>query len=180
MKNSIRLRALENKDLRFVHSLNNNRSIMSYWFEEPYESFDELEDLYGKHIHDNTERRFIAEYCGTDNSEAVSIGLVELIEIDYVHRKAEFQIIIAPGYQGKGHARTLIKSALDYAFTILNLNKVYLVVAVENEKAIHLYRHSGFIEEARLVQEYFTNGEYRDVLRMYIMQDDYLRLIATD
>ncbi len=177
MKSSIRLRALEKKDLRFVHSLNNNRSIMSYWFEEPYESFDELEDLYGKHIHDNTERRFVAEHTATESNEAESIGLVELIEIDYVHRKTEFQIIIAPGHQGKGHARALIKSALDYAFTILNLNKVYLVVAVENEKAIHLYEQTGFIEEGRMIQEYFTNGHYCDVLRMYILQRDYLNKI---
>ncbi len=27
------LRALERNDLRFVHELNNNQSIMSYWFE---------------------------------------------------------------------------------------------------------------------------------------------------
>ncbi len=71
MKSSIRLRALEKKDLRFVHSLNNNRSIMSYWFEEPYESFDELEDLYGKHIHDNTERRFVAELTATPELSGV-------------------------------------------------------------------------------------------------------------
>ncbi|MGO1535176.1 MAG: spermidine acetyltransferase, partial [Halomonas sp.] len=49
----LKLRALERNDLRFVHELNNNQSIMSYWFEEPYESFDELEELYNKHIHDN-------------------------------------------------------------------------------------------------------------------------------
>lgn len=42
----LRLRALERKDLRFIHNLNNNRSIMAYWFEEPYESFTELEVLY--------------------------------------------------------------------------------------------------------------------------------------
>lgn len=42
----LKLRALERNDLRFVHELNNNQSIMSYWFEEPYESFDELEELY--------------------------------------------------------------------------------------------------------------------------------------
>ncbi len=32
---------------------------MSYWFEEPYEAFVELQDLYDEHIHDQGERRFI-------------------------------------------------------------------------------------------------------------------------
>lgn len=82
MNNEIRLRALEQTDLRFIHQLNNNRAIMSYWFEEPYESFYELEELYRKHIHDSTERRFIAE-----NNDKESIGLVELVEINSIHRK---------------------------------------------------------------------------------------------
>lgn len=169
MNHVLFLRALERSDLRFVHELNNNQSIMSYWFEEPYESFDELEELYNKHIHDNAERRFIAE-----DSAGAAIGLVELIEIDYIHRSAEFQIIITPDHQGKGFARSLIRQALHYSFTILNIHKVFLIVAVENVKAIHLYEESGFIEEGHLVQEFFINGRYRDVKRMYILQDTYL------
>ena len=169
MTANIKLRALEKEDLRFIHRLNNNRTIMNYWFEEPYESFGELKDLYNEHIHDNSERRFIAI-----NRDQESIGLVELIEIDYIHRNSEFTIIIAPEHQGNGYARSLIKSALDYAFTILNLHKVYLHVALENEKAIHLYKECGFTEEGRLIEEVFTNGRYSDVLRMYILQEQYL------
>ncbi len=50
----VRLRPLEREDLRFVHQLDNNASVMRYWFEEPYEAFVELSDLYDKHIHDQT------------------------------------------------------------------------------------------------------------------------------
>ena len=59
MNHSIRLRPLEREDLRSVHLLNNNAAIMRYWFEEPYETFDELSALYDAHVHDQTERRFI-------------------------------------------------------------------------------------------------------------------------
>ena len=163
------LRALERSDLRFIHELNNNQSVMSYWFEEPYESFDELEELYNKHIHDNAERRFVVQ-----DAAGVAIGLVELIEIDYIHRSAEFQIIVAPEYQGRGYARSMIHQTLGYSFTILNLHKVYLIVAVENTRAVHLYRDCGFIEEGHLVQEFFINGRYRDVKRMYVLQEAYL------
>ncbi len=168
MDSTIRLRALEQTDLRFIHEMNNNRSIMAYWFEEPYESFFELEELFRKHIHDNTERRFIAE-----NEDQQPVGLVELVEINTIHRNAEFQIIIAPKYQGFGYARTLINKALNYAFTILNLHKVYLSVAVNNEKAIHLYEKCGFKEEGQLIEEIFVNGKYMDVKRMYILQSNY-------
>ena len=163
------LRALERGDLRFIHDQVNNRNVMAYWFEEPYESFDELEELYSRHIHDNAERRFVVE-----NTKKELIGLVELIEIDYIHRRAEFQIIIAPNHQGKGFARTCINKALDYSFSIFNLHKIYLSVAVENEKALHLYQQCGFAEEGHLIGEFFIEGQYRDVKRMYILQADYL------
>ena len=71
----MKLRALEYSDLLFVHELNNEYSIMSYWFEEPYEAFIELSDLYEKHIHDQSERRFIAE------SEGTKVGLVSWLKL---------------------------------------------------------------------------------------------------
>ncbi len=165
----IGLRALERDDLKFVHGLNNNRRVMRYWFEEPYESYVELEELYLKHIHDQSERRFIIE-LGADEA----VGLVELVEIDYIHRRAEFQIIIAPEYQGRGYAKPATLAALDYAFKVLNLHKVYLLVAVENNIALNVYQECDFVEEARLIDEFFVDGSYKDAIRMYRTQSSFL------
>jgi len=167
----VRLRPLEREDLRFVHELDNNESVMHYWFEEPYEAFFELCDLYEKHIHDQSERRFVAEYDHTP------IGLVELVDINHIHRRAEFQIIIAPEFQGRGYAREATRLAVEYAFAILNLHKVYLVVDVDNAPAIHVYQQQGFQEEGLLRQEYFAAGHYCDVIRMALFQQDFLKLM---
>nr|P0DKR8.1 RecName: Full=Spermidine N(1)-acetyltransferase; Short=SAT; AltName: Full=Spermidine/spermine N(1)-acetyltransferase; Short=SSAT [Wigglesworthia glossinidia endosymbiont of Glossina brevipalpis] len=163
----IKLRPLERDDLTFIHQLDNNASVMRYWFEEPYEAFVELTDLYDKHIHDQSERRFIIEYS------SYKVGLVELVEINYIHRRAEFQIIIDPNYQGKGYAVSATKLAINYAFSILNLYKLYLVVDESNEKAIHIYLKLGFIIEGRLIHEFFSNGKYRDVIRMCVFQNNF-------
>lgn len=165
---TIKLRPLEREDLRFVHQLDNNANVMRYWFEEPYEAFVELADLYDKHIHDQSERRFVVEH---DKNKA---GLVELVEINHVHRRAEFQIIIAPNFQGKGLATKAIRLALDYGFSVLNLYKLYLIVDEENSKAIHLYEKLGFEKEGILHHEFFINGKYRNTLRMCIFQHSYL------
>ena len=159
---SVKLRPLEREDLRYVHQLDNNASVMRYWFEEPYEAFVELSDLYDKHIHDQSERRFVVECDGE------KAGLVELVEINHVHRRAEFQIIISPEYQGKGLATRAAKLAMDYGFTVLNLYKLYLIVDKENEKAIHIYRKLGFSVEGELMHEFFINGQYRNAIRVYI------------
>ncbi|QGG80098.1 spermidine N1-acetyltransferase [Litorivicinus lipolyticus] len=170
----IQLRALERDDLPFVHGLNNDMRLMRFWFEEPYESFLELEELYLKHIHDQSERRFIAHQGGH------RVGLVELIEITTVHRRCEFQIIVSPTYQGQGIGTDITSQALDYAFKVLNLNKVYLVVSVENPAARHIYEAIGFVEEGRLVAEFFVNGRYVDAIRMYRLQQDYLQSTAAN
>ena len=164
----VRLRPLEREDLAFVHQMDNNASIMRYWFEEPYEAFIELSDLYDKHIHDQSERRFIVESDGT------KVGLVELVEINHIHRRAEFQIIIAPAHQGHGFASRAAGLATDYAFSVLNLYKLYLIVDIENEKAIHIYKKLGFHTEGKLIDEFFVNGEYRTAIRMCIFQPEYL------
>lgn len=164
---SLRLRALEREDLPFVHGLTNNWQIMSYWFEEPYEALVELQDLYDRHIHDTRERRFVIEVDGERG------GLVELVEIDYIHRKAEFQIIVHPAFQGRGLAARATRAALDYAFGVLNLHKVYLEVDVENDRAVQAYERVGFVIEGRLREEYFAAGRYRDAFRMAILQRDH-------
>ena len=63
---------------------------------------------------------------------------------------------------------------MDYAFTVLNLYKLYLIVDTENKKAIHVYTKLGFEVEGELKHEFFSNGEYRNALRMCRFQNDYL------
>ncbi|MEK4424920.1 spermidine N1-acetyltransferase [Solibacillus sp. FSL K6-1523] len=168
MTGKVQLRPLEREDLRFVHSLNNNALVMSYWFEEPYEAFVELQDLYDKHIHAQGERRFIVEKNGE------MLGLVELIEIDYIHRRTEFQIIIDPRFQGQGYAKIATSLAMDYAFLVLNMHKLYLIVDKSNDVAIHVYKKAGFQVEAEFKNEFFVEGQYRDIIRMCIFQEEYL------
>lgn len=164
-ENLASLRPLERSDLHFVHTLNNNRSVMGYWFEEPYESFVELEQLYNKHIHDQSERRFIVE-----NKSHEPVGMVELVEIDHLHRRAEFLVMIAPHFQGKGFAKAATNMAINYAFRGLNLYKIYLLVDVDNIPAIHIYESFGFQREGVLVDEYFSDGRYHSVIRMCLFQ----------
>jgi diamine N-acetyltransferase len=170
---AIRLRALERDDLPFVHDLTNDSKIMSYWFSEPFEALVELQDIYDRHVHDMRERRFIIEH--RDDAEiGTRVGIVELVQIDHIHRSTEFQIIVDPSQQGRGYAKVATQLALDYAFAVLNLHKVYLIVDVVNAGAIHIYEKTGFLTEGTLRDEFFADGRYRDALRMSMLQDEYL------
>ncbi len=172
---TLALRPLERQDLRFVHELNNDAKIMRYWFEEPYETFSELSQLYDRHVHDQRERRFVA----VDPQDEL-VGLVELIELDYIHRRGEFQIIIAPQCQGRGYAGQATRLAIEYAFKVLNMRKLYLIVDTSNAAAIHVYEKCGFQHEAELKEEFFGNGAYHNAYRMCIFQRDYFERTQTN
>ncbi|WP_306795477.1 GNAT family N-acetyltransferase, partial [Bacillus thuringiensis] len=71
----------------------------------------------------------------------------------------EFQIMIDPHYQGNGYARETTCLAMHYAFSVLNLHKLYLVVNTTNEKAIHIWvslpipRKGGMIQNIPFMQK---------------------------
>ncbi|MFC0315947.1 GNAT family N-acetyltransferase [Gordonia phosphorivorans] len=162
------LRTLERADLPFVHGLFNDPEVVRYWFVEPTYSLAAMEDRYSQRIHDESERRFVIDDAGR------RCGIVELVNIDVRHRHCEFQIIVAPDAQGNGYAGIATRSVLRYAFAILNMHKVYLLVDNANAAAIHVYEKAGFRSEGVLREEYFADGAYQDVTRMAIFQRDFL------
>lgn len=167
MTGKVTLRPLEKEDIDFMHCLTNNPDVMSFWFEEAYNSKAKLEEMYMKNKENSHERLFILER----NQER--LGFVALYFIDPIHRKAEFAIMIDPMHQGLGYAGEGTRLAIDYAFTVLNLNKLYLIVDEVNDKAKHIYKKKGFKEEAVLKEEYFVNGSYHDAVMMSMFQKEY-------
>lgn len=169
MPETLTLHVLEKDDLPFLHRLYNNTDIMRYWFEEPYCSLAQLEDMFNKSIRSEHVRQFILK------KDSEKLGYIGFYNIERIHRKAEFGIMIDPKYQGKGFASIAMELAIDYAFSTLNLHKFYLIVDKENEKAIHIYKKAGFQVEAELKDEFFVNGSYHDVFMMSIFQSEYMQ-----
>lgn len=168
MQKEITLRTYEQEDINFVHRLVNDKNIMSYWFEEAYQSRASLEEIFQK----GKDRDDVRSFIITDGKE--QIGFVQLLFIDLIHRKAEFAIMIDPKQQGNGYASKATELAIDYAFRTLNLHKLYLLVDETNEKAIHIYKKYGFKADAVLREEFFVNGTYRNAVIMNMFQRDYL------
>lgn len=106
-------------------------------------------------------------------SQAI-VGAVYLVNIDWVNRSAEFAIWIGDkAEQGKGAGGFATANMLAHAFKDLNLHRIYLTVLASNGRAIGLYRKFGFIEEGRLRQAVYKNGEYVGLLQMSILSQEY-------
>lgn len=101
------------------------------------------------------------------------IGNIELSNIDLVHRRAEFKIIIDKAYHGKGYGTEAATLVLCHAFGVLNLHKVYLSLNSKNKPALKLYEKLGFVQEGVLRQALLKNGVWSDIIMMGILSEEF-------
>ncbi len=102
------------------------------------------------------------------------IGSCGLFHFDNEARTCEIGIGIGdPAYRGHGYGRDAIQVLLRYTFRIRNLRKVWLTVNGNNERAIRSYKACGFVEEGRLRQHVWNDGQYIDLVYMAILRDQW-------
>ncbi|WP_202710283.1 GNAT family N-acetyltransferase [Sporosalibacterium faouarense] len=125
-----------------------------------YENQKEMKDTYNFAIEDLEKGIYIGG-CGVNT-------------VDWKNSVAIVGIFIGHSdYRGKGYGTDAMKILLDFIFNEMNMNKVQLNVYSFNERAIKSYRKNRFVEEGRLRQRIFRNGEYHDEVIMGILRDEY-------
>lgn len=102
-------------------------------------------------------------YDAVIEADGKPVGLIGLLSIDHKNKKAEYYVTIGErDYLGKGVARRASKLLLEYAFSGLGLNRVYLYVETENTSAVRSYEGIGFKREGVLKNDLFSKGRYVD------------------
>ncbi|MBN8855704.1 MAG: hypothetical protein BGO55_22995 [Sphingobacteriales bacterium 50-39] len=82
----------------------------------------------------------------------------------------ELGVSVHPAFQGLSIGRQLLDSLIQWAQNNPAIEKIFLNVFATNQKAIRLYKDLGFREEGRFIKAIKqSDGEYVDVLQMYIM-----------
>lgn len=99
------------------------------------------------------------------------VGNIRVSFINYVNRTCMMGIMIGEkSGRGKGYGTKACSLVIDYVFSTLNLNKIWLYVLDDNEAAKKMYHNLGFVVEGKLVQHFFKNGRYQDLLIMSIFR----------
>jgi RimJ/RimL family protein N-acetyltransferase len=112
-------------------------------------------------------------------SEEKLIGFCFLKNFHPVHRFVELEqfFIGEKKFRQNGHGRDAMDVVLDYSFTELNLNRLWLLIYLYNQGAVRFYEKCGFLKEGVLRQVQFSMGEYHDGLIMGILKKDWLAKI---
>lgn len=116
-----------------------------------------------------TEAWFEKNKDRTDRYDAVievdgtPVGLIGLLSVDHTNKKAEYYVTLGEReYLGRGIAGRASRLLLEYAFTELGLNRVYLHTEVDNTAAIRSYERIGFHQEGLLKNDLFSKGRFVD------------------
>ena len=103
------------------------------------------------------------------------VGLIGLLDIDQKNKKAEYYITIGSHeFKRKGIATVASNLILEYAFHVLNLNKVYLNVDADNAMACALYEKIGMRCEGEFLEDLWHRDAFIDRKRYAILRNQFL------
>jgi [ribosomal protein S5]-alanine N-acetyltransferase len=133
-------------------------------------SHESMESYFAQHSSAGNEVFLAVCLCDNDRH----IGNVKLGSINWIHRRAEFGIVIgAKDCWNKGYGTEATVLLIDYAFRRLNLHKVMLGVVETNHAAIKIYEKIGFKVEGRLREQLYVDGRYRDNILMGALPQEF-------
>lgn len=116
------------------------------------------------------------EFEFIDPVDSAIIGYGGIHQINWIPRSGELRILIgSTAHWNRGFGKAAIRKMLEYSFSILNLNRVWLGVSSENSSARGLYVSAGFREEGVLREEFYKHGRYIDIVRMSILRTEWER-----
>jgi RimJ/RimL family protein N-acetyltransferase len=102
------------------------------------------------------------------------IGQIDLFSINWRLRSAEMGMVIgSEKNRGRGVGVEAISLILEYAFTILGLNRVELEVAAENTRAKRCYQKAGFLLEGVKRKAFMVDGQYTDLVLMSVLAGEW-------
>lgn len=103
----------------------------------------------------------------------IHIGNVSLSEIDLVNRSAEIAGVMASGYSGNNYMSAGMYFMIEHAFLKMNLNRVWCGTPEKHEAMKRVAVKLGMQPEGRLREAFYYKGEYIDVIRYSILQNEF-------
>ncbi len=166
----ITLRAITRDDLpHYLTWLNNSEVIYHLSPMLPMNLEDETE-WYERQRKDETSQQFAIVI----NDGEQLIGSAGLMDISYRQQQAELGIFIGDkNHWNQGYGREAIQLLLHFAFTEMNLHRVFLRVDASHRAAIRCYQNCGFKEEGLMRDAVYHHGHFEDQFLMSILRSEY-------
>ncbi len=101
------------------------------------------------------------------------IGAIGLGNVNRQDRNAEVGYWLGKDFRRRGYATEAMQLVLRFAFSELNLARVYAVVHQDNVESFGLLEKCGFTKEGVWRRASFLEGSFRDVFAYGILMDEF-------
>ena len=101
------------------------------------------------------------------------IGNVNLYAFSDSNRRCDVGYALNRGYWGLGYLGEAMTVALDYAFTVLDLNRIEADIDPRNEASAKLLERKCFQKEGYLRERWIVNGEICDTVFYGLLRRDW-------
>ena len=164
---NIFLRALELEDINYLFSIENNEK---YWSisdsQIPFSKY--LLNRYLKNsdmdIYEAKQLRLVI----TDFKN-ITIGLIDLFDIDFKNNRAGVAIIINEEMRNKGIAKEALEMLIKYSKTHLSLHQLYCNILEDNTHSINLFKSVQF-KEVGLKKDWIKfDGKYKNEMLLQLI-----------
>ncbi len=169
----VRLRGAERSDLeKFVVWVNDPEVTAGLTLFLPMSSIDEEKWFENAMQRPQAEKPLVIDM--NDGGDWRLIGNSSFFDFDWYSRAAEVGIMIGDKtVWNQGYGTEVMTLLLRHGFGTLNLNRIYLRVYADNQRAIRAYEKAGFVHEGRLRQAVYKHGAYSDVLYMSVLREEW-------
>jgi RimJ/RimL family protein N-acetyltransferase len=166
------LRAFEIEDYKKSIKWRNDQNIWKSTDDNYFFVSSEREKKWIENAIFNDKNNIRLAICLKENNKY--IGNVNLLNIEWINRQAEFSIFIGEKKEWKkGYATEATKLMVAFGFNQRNLNRIYLTVLENNKVAIYLYEKIGFKKEGILREALFKDNKYYNLIIMSILKEEY-------
>jgi RimJ/RimL family protein N-acetyltransferase len=121
------------------------------------------------------EEKFLRQYRDSDNQlylvgliadRVVSTLVFSAGRRSRVRHSGELGLTVRKEVWGLGIGSLMLDALIDWAMATQIVHKIDLRVRTDNQRAIALYQHHGFVIEGTLHKEMFVDGKYLDLYWM--------------
>ncbi|MCY3019742.1 MAG: GNAT family protein [Planctomycetota bacterium] len=108
-----------------------------------------------------------------EKATSMPVGVATLDNILFNHRSATLGLILRKGSRRKGYGREAVALLVDYAFNVLNLNRLEGHVFDFNGATSAIAASLGFRIVGTLRQSVFAGGRYHDAMAYDLLAEEY-------
>jgi diamine N-acetyltransferase len=156
----VRLRAVEPEDLELLYKWENDEA---NWRLSntlvPYSRFVLKNYIAGSHksLFETCQLRLMIDL----QTEARTVGTIDLFDFDHFHLRAGIGILIADeNDRRKGYASAALASLIKYSFDTLRLHQLWCNILDDNDESLRLFSRHGFILCATKKEWIRINGSF--------------------